>query len=251
LLEDPEAGPADFEKLLSRDPGLVANMLRLANSPVYGFAHERETVRDAIIGMGLRGLRGMLLGSTLNRFFGPQFSCYGKDSKTLWRHAMAVGTGAKLLAKRLPKKPDDPEELFVAGLLHDLGKLLVAPFLTKMDQDMTKCTEPAHLVEERLLGICHQEAGGLVADKWNLKPMVRSVITKHHYKGCPEAHRHAVAVVRLADQCATDSGNGAGALDPATMFLADDLAVVGLDPGPWQEIGAEIVETVAAVLAAG
>ena len=248
LLEDPEAGPADFDKLLSRDPGLVANMLRLANSPIHGFAHKRETVCDAIIGMGLRGLRGMLLGSTLKRFSGPQFGCYGGE-KVLWRHAMAVATGAKLLTQRLPASPDDAEEMFVAGLLHDLGKLLLAPFLTRLGKDLNRGMQPMHVQEEQLLGIEHQEAGGFVAEKWNLGPMIRSVIQHHHYDTCPQAHRHAVAVVRLADQCSTNTGNGAGKLDPDTRFLAADLAVVGWEPQQWAEVSAAVVESVQLALA--
>ncbi|HEX5053352.1 MAG TPA: HDOD domain-containing protein [Planctomycetota bacterium] len=249
LLEDPEAGPADFEKLLSRDPSLVASMLRLANSPIYGFVHKRETVRDAIIGLGLRGLRGMLLGSSLNKFFGPRYACYGKDAKSLWRHAMAVGTGAKLLTKQLPGSPDDAEEMFVAGLLHDLGKLLLGPFLSSMGKDLTVGKEAVHLAEERLLGIDHQEAGGLVAAKWNLKPMVTAVITHHHFRACPKDHRHAIAVVRLADLCATANGHGAGTLEPESTFLAEDLAVVGWQPEQWEAARASITEAVQVALA--
>ena len=80
---------------------------------------------------------------------------------------------------------------------------------------------PVRLAEERLLGIDHQEAGGLIADKWNLKPLVRAVITHHHFKACPQAHRHAIAVVRLADYAASTSGNGAGNLEAHSQFLAD------------------------------
>lgn len=250
MLDDPEAGPADFDKLLSRDPSLVASMLRLANSPIYGFAHKRETVRDAIIGLGLKGLRGMLLGCSLNKVFGPRFSCYGKDSKTLWRHAMAVAAGAKFLTKALPNSPDDAEEMFVAGLLHDLGKLLLAPFLTAMGKDLTVGKEPVHFAEQRLLDIDHQEAGGLIADKWNLKPMVRAVITHHHFKACPEAHRHAIAVVRLADYAASGNGNGAGTLEAHTQFLAGDLATVGLEPASWEETRAAVCEAAQAALTA-
>ncbi len=250
LLEDPDAGPDDFDKLLSRDPGLVASMLRLANSPIYGFVHKRETVRDAIIGLGLKGLRGMLLGSTLTKFFGPRFGCYGKDPKSLWRHAMAVGTGARLLTRQLPGSPDDAEEMFVAGLLHDLGKLLLAPFLSAMGKDMTQCPEGVHHVEEKLLGIDHQEAGGLVAEKWNLKPMVRAVITHHHFRACPQAHRHAIAVVRLADHCATENGHGVGRLEDPSQFLTEDLATVGLDAAQWQAVSAQIVAAVQAALTA-
>ena len=90
--------------------------------------------------------------------------------------------------------------MFVAGLLHDLGMLLLAPFLTRMGEDLTQTAEPVHIAEERLLGISHQEAGGIVAEKWNMKPLVHGVITHHHFKTCPKNYRHAVAVVRLAER---------------------------------------------------
>lgn len=250
MLDDPEAGPADFEKVLQRDPSLVASMLRLANSPIYGFAHKRESVRDAIVGLGLKGLRGMLLGCSLNKVFGPRFSCYGKDGKTLWRHSLAVAAGAKFLNQRLPKSPDDAEEIFVAGLLHDLGKLLLAPFLTAMGKDLTVGKEAVHFAEQRLLDIDHQEAGGLIADKWNLKPMTRAVITHHHFKTGPQACQHAISVVRLADYAASDNGNGAGHLEAQTQFLAHDLATVGLDPATWETLRAGINEAAAAALTA-
>ncbi len=240
LVDKPGVSPNEFEELLSQDPPLVATMLKIANSPLNGFAHEKETIRDAIIGIGLNGLRSILMGSTLKRFMGRQFTCYGEDPKTLWRHSMAVANAAKILTKQLPNSPDNAEEMFVAGLLHDLGKLLLAPFLTRMGEDLSQTTEPLHFVEERLLGISHQEAGGIVAEKWNMKPLVHAVITHHHFKACPKNYRHAVAVVRLADQWATENGEGAGKLDRNSIHLEEDLAVVGLQPEEWEEAQATI-----------
>lgn len=249
LVDEPEVKPADFEKVLSRDPGLVASMLRFANSPIYGFAHKKENIRDAIIGMGLKGLRGMLLGTTLKRFLGSQFGCYGKDPKTLWSHSMAVGTGARLLTKQLPSSPDDAEEMFVCGLLHDLGKLLIAPFLTRMKADLSNLDEPVHYVEDRLLGIHHMEAGGIVAERWNLKPIVREVVTRHHFDTCDPEFRHAIAVVRLADECAITGGHGGGQPDPHRKLRQADLDIVGLSPREWDEARVAIAEQVAATLA--
>ncbi len=243
LVDTPGVSPNDFEELLSQDPPLVATMLKIANSPIYGFAHERESIRDAIIGIGLNGLRSILMGSTLKRFLGRQFTCYGKDPKALWNHAMAVANGAKSLTQKLPNSPDNAEEMFIAGLLHDLGKLLLAPFLTRMGKDLSQIKEPLHFVEERLLGINHQAAGGIVAEKWNMKPMVHAVITHHHLKACPKNYRHAVAVVRLADQWATENGKGAGKLDRNSIYLEEDLAVVGLQPGEWKEAQATIFDS--------
>lgn len=233
LIEDAKAEPADFEKLLSRDPPLVANILRLANSPLYGFARKKETIHEAVVGMGLKGLRGVLLCSTMKKFLGPQFACYGDDPKVLWRHATATAAGARVLAKGLKSSTEDPEEIFVAGLLHDLGKLLLAPFLSREGVDLSKSNEPAHEVEDRVLGMTHMEAGSIVAEKWNLKPMIRAVIAHHHNEGAPKEHKRAVTIVRLADQVATANGQSAGALRGDMSRFARDLAQLRLGPGQW------------------
>lgn len=242
LVDKPGVSPDEFEELLSQDPPLVATMLRMANSPVYGFAHEKETIRDAIIGIGLNGLRSILMGSSLKRFLGKQFTCYGADPKTLWRHAMAVANGSKILTRKLRETELNPEEMFVAGLLHDLGKLLLAPFLTRMGKDLSQTKEPLHIAEEKLLGLSHQEAGGIVAEKWNLKPLVSAVITHHHFKACPKNYRAAIAIVRLVDQWATANGKGAGTLDRESMYLDEDLEVLGLTPEKWEELQATLEE---------
>ena len=79
-----------------------------------------------------------------------------------------------------------------------------------------------------------------MAEKWNMKPMVHAVITHHHYKASPHNHDHAVAVVRLADQWATNNGMGAGKLDRDSLYLEQDLAVVGLEPREWEEAQATL-----------
>lgn len=250
LLDDPNSGPAEFDALLSRDPPLVATILRLANSPVYGFAHKKETVREAIVGMGLKGLRGVLMGSTLKKFLGRQYSCYGDDPMTLWHHALAVATGSRALTKSLPGANEDPDEMFVAGLLHDLGKLLLAQFLTRSGESLANTAEPAHLLEKRSLGMNHQEAGGVMAERWNLTPLVRAVIAYHHHKSCPDDFRRAVAIVRLVDRCATDYGYAAGSLPLDPDAHAEDLAAIGQQPEEWAETRMTLGEAMQQAVAA-
>lgn len=244
LVDKPGVSPKDFEVLLAQDPPLVATMLKFANSPIHGFAHEKETIRDAIIGIGLNGLRSILLASTLKRFLGSQFTCYGKDPRTLWHHALAVANGAKILTQRLPDSPVNAEEMFVAGLLHDLGKLVLAPFLSRMGQDLSDTAEPLHFAEERLLGIHHQEAGGIIAEKWKMKPVILAVIRDHHFKACPKDYRVAMAIVRLADEWATANGMGAGKLESNRAMLEEDLDILGLRPDEWEAVQATLSEKV-------
>jgi HD-like signal output (HDOD) protein len=249
LLQNPEADLADFERLLARDPPLVTNVLRLVNSPLHGGSRKRDTIREAIVGIGFKGLRGLLLCTTMKSFQGAHFACYGDDSRTLWRHAVAVATASRLFAGRVRALRLDPEELFVAGLLHDLGKLLLAPFLTKLGKNLYTARELAHVAEQRILGLHHQEAGLIVAAKWDLNPMLRAVIAHHHDRQAPAEHRAAVTVVRLMDRCATECGLGAGSVGDRTDSIAEDLQFLGLQCSQWDELRREIVEALSKVLA--
>jgi putative nucleotidyltransferase with HDIG domain len=154
-----------------------------------------------------------------------------------------------VLAKHARTSQQDPDEMFVAGLLHDLGKLLLAQFLTRAGEDLTKTAEATHIAEKRALGVSHQEAGVMMAERWNLAPVVREVIARHHGETCAEAFHKALAIVRLADQVATDLGAGAGPLGMRKAVFEADLAALGLEPEPWAEAKEAIAKAIDEALA--
>ena len=122
-LQSPQCNLSTIGDAIQKDPDLTARLLRLANSPFFGFANRLSTVAEAVSLLGIQQIQDMIVASSvLEQFKGVPDSFVNKDS--FWRHSLAVGITARLLAmeRRLPK----PDKFFVAGLLHDVGRLVLA-----------------------------------------------------------------------------------------------------------------------------
>ena len=251
LLNRQETEPHDLEQLLQNDQVLVAKMLAMVNSPFYGLNRTIRTIKEAVMVLGFRGVRSLVLATSTAKFLQRDYSWYGHEPKGLWLHAVCVAAGSRGLARRVGMTADEAEHLFVDGLLHDIGKLLLVPYLA----DQPKRPDggpPIAELEKRALGMDHSEAGGLVAAKWHLAADVQEVVAAHHRTSGGDGSR-SVAVVRLADAVAHELGTGylAGKA-PAADAQAGDLAALGLDEGAWTALRDELAQTMEeAVLALG
>ncbi len=248
LLGEQSTEPQDLEDHLRNDPVLVAKILGLVNSPFYGRSHAVKTIKDAVMVLGFRGLRSLLLATGTAQFLQSDCSCYGHDDVGLWKHSIAVAASAKSIAKAAGLGADHVEEMFVAGLLHDIGKMLLSPYMRKQGVTISAGQDVLQ-TEQEALGIDHAETGGLVADKWNLSPLVQDVLRHHHGTASSEESRAAVAVVRIADAVAHELGVGfqSGLARTAPVSEAD-LAAAGLDSATWTELRATLDETVQTAL---
>jgi putative nucleotidyltransferase with HDIG domain len=232
VLNKQETEPQDLERLLQNDQVLVAKMLAMVNSPFYGLNRTIRTIKDAVMVLGFRGLRSLVLATSTAKFLQRNFECYGHEPKGLWLHAVSVAAGARGLAKLCRLSADEAEMLFVAGLLHDIGKLLLVTYLG----EATKCAPPGMSIaehERHTVGLDHTEAGALVTAKWNLAVDIQEVIKAHHDVGVPPANK-SIAMVRLADAVAHERGTGyLPGRAPREPVHAADLAAVGLNADSW------------------
>ena len=131
--------------------------------------------------------------------------------------------------------------MFVAGLLHDIGKMLLSPYFAEDDIDVAATGRPACEVEREILGIDHQEAGAIIAENWKLSALVQSVLRSHHEDGSSEEHQSVISMVRLADTCAHNVGYGYRPDARQDRHPAsEDLARLGLDAERWAEMGPDI-----------
>lgn len=251
LLNDKEAEPKHLEDLLQHDQVLVAKMLAMVNSPFYGLNRTIRTIKEAVMVLGFRGVRSLVLATSTARFLQRDYSCYGHTPKGLWLHAVSVAAGARALARSCRLGQDEAEQLFVGGLLHDIGKLLLVPYLTDAARGQYS-TGPVVDYERARVGIDHAEAGGLVAVKWNLAAEVQQVIGAHHAAAAADTPS-SVAVVRLADAVAHETGVGyLPQRAPAVPVQPADVAALGLDEASWSQLRDEIAVTMdEAVLALG
>ncbi|MCR9247236.1 MAG: HDOD domain-containing protein [bacterium] len=252
VLNKQETEPEDLEALMQNDQVLVAKMLAMVNSPFYGLSRSITTIRDAVMVLGFRGVRSLVLATSTAKFLQRDYTCYGHDRKGLWLHAASVATGAKNLAQTVGMAQEAREQLFVAGLLHDIGKLLLAPYLVERGRSVGP-GESVTACEIDAIGIDHTEAGALVTAKWNLSQEIQDVIKAQHdsAEDGEEAPTQAVAIVRLADAVASELGIGyLEGHAPANKVQAADLEVLGYDDTQWSEIRAELGDRMAEGVAA-
>ena len=245
VLNKPETEPSQLESYLQNDQVLVAKLLGMVNSPFYGLNRTVTTIKDAVMVLGFRGVRSLVLASSTARFLQCDYSCYGHSSKGLWQHAVCVAAGARQLAPHAGLDAEAREQLFVAGLLHDIGKLLLAPYLTEKHRNGEPHAEPSPALERELVGIDHSEAGALVCAKWNLSREVQELLTSHHDDTLqldPDLRVWA-ACVRLADSVAHELGHGYEAdRAPGAAPDEEDIAALNLTtPGEWSDIRTEMV----------
>ncbi|MCU0867212.1 MAG: HDOD domain-containing protein [Planctomycetes bacterium] len=232
VLNKQETEPQDLERLLQNDQVLVAKMLAMVNSPFYGLNRTIRTIKDAVMVLGFRGVRSLVLATSTAKFLQRNFECYGHQPKGLWLHAVSVAAGARALAKHIRMSPDDAEMLFVAGLMHDIGKLLLVTYLGESGR--TPAVSVSISEHERTaIGIDHTEAGALVTAKWNLAMEIQEIIKAHHDLGVAPVPK-GVAVVRLADAVAHERGTGyLPGRSPAEPWQPVDLAALGIDGASW------------------
>jgi putative nucleotidyltransferase with HDIG domain len=232
--------PADLESLLRNDQVLVARMLTMVNSPFYGLNRTIRTIKDAVMVLGFRGLRSLVLATSTAKFLQRDYSCFGHEPRGLWLHAVCVASGSKTLARARRMSLDDAEQVFVTGLLHDIGKLVLAPYLAEAGVRRERGVALPDF-ERSTLGIDHAEAGALVAAKWGLAKEIHEVLAAHHEAG-EAAGSPSQSIVRLADAVAHEMEIGyAKDCAPVGLVSEADLAVLSMTREAWHEAKKELM----------
>lgn len=200
VMDDPDHDAARLGEIISHDPALTAKILRVVNSAYYGMPAKIERVSRAVSIIGERELHSLLLASaaveTLNRI--PNQLVNIAD---FWRHSVFTGIIARLLGRQCHVLHN--ERLFVAGLLHDIGKLVIyhhAPELA--EKVLLQAAETNGFLfeaEQNILGFTHAEVGGALAQAWNLPPMLVEAVRCHHQPDQAEAHPLEAALVHIAN----------------------------------------------------
>ncbi|MGJ7916986.1 HDOD domain-containing protein [Massilia sp. LXY-6] len=165
---------------MSRDQALAAKTLRLANSSFYGLAAKVKTVKQAIVVLGFDSARALAVASSVIETFGNS-NCQQIDVAVFWRHSIAAALCAKSLARHAKV---DQDYAFIAGLLHDIGRLVLASnfpveYAQAVDYAERNDTSMSE-AELRVLGVDHQLAGQMLAEAWKFPPLIQRAIGKHH-----------------------------------------------------------------------
>ena len=210
---DANTSPADLSKVMSLDPVLSGKMLQLVNSAYFGFAHEIVSPVRAIIMLGMNTVKNLALGLAVMSTLGNRKNFQALDMDGFWKHYLGVGVVSKLIAKKRNVDPRKLEGYFIAGLLHDIGKI---PLNGRFSDEYRLAMEISNrehqslfISEKQILGIDHTLAGSLIAKNWKLGTEIIDTISFHH---SPETYngeqKDILYTIILANYFAKRSGIG-------------------------------------------
>ena len=208
LTENEAASSEDLRDAIQGDPVLVARILRRLNSSYFGLSQKIADVRTAVNLLGVREIRNLAITVFMSKMFEEDGSYGNYRREGLWSHCVAVGVCARLVARVSGRGM--PEEAYVAGLLHDIGLILLDQTLRRhfvLMLDEISPSIPTCDVETQLLSFDHATLGGYVAQRWNFPQQIVDAITYHHaplnYKG---PNKEMVYLVTIANYLCSRAG---------------------------------------------
>ena len=222
--------------VIAKDPGLAAWLLKLVNSPYYGFSAKVATISRAVALVGTRQIQTLAVGGALNSLA----SLIPKGllpMEQFWRHSIATGIIAQELWRLSGRK--EPEQLFVSGLLHDCGRLALAyatpSILKSFNARFDYGAGPCFVAEKEMLGFDHARLGGMLLHRWNMPlPLVISVLRHHEVED--SARYPEAAAVHVADAMASALGIGEHLNAPAFAIYEGTWDTLGLQPEALAEV---------------
>jgi len=219
IIERPRISISEIGDFIANDPVLTSRVLKVVNSPIYGFPGRISSLNQALILLGLNVVKGMLLGVSV-------FEAMQKTMVGLWEHSLGCAIASRIIAKRKGLK--EPEEVSVAALLHDIGKVVLGlKFPEEYHQVMSAAeNEDAFIFEseKKVFNINHADAGGWIAQKWNFPKNLVEPIEYHHKPHLSKIVPVETAIVHFADVWIRASGFG----------FAGDYFVPAVHTSAWQ-----------------
>lgn len=238
-LQDSDLDVDGLARRISQDQAIAARVLRVANSPFYGLQKQVGSIHDAIVVLGLSTVRSLVLAASMITCLpGGGAGVFSRDA--FWRHGLGTAVAAESLARVLQRPP---ELMFIAGLLHDIGRLAMVSlypdtFATLQEQALRE-DRPLGLLEAGRFGFDHAEAGASLAALWNFPPSIVDAIGRHHTPG--EAAPGSLAgIIHYADAIARAlelDGQPDGQVPHLDQATIDALGV------SWEQLNSVLEET--------
>jgi len=231
VVDGERSSTRELVEVMQRDQALTGRVLRLANSGFFGFAREVASLPRAVMLLGFASVRSLALGVKI----WETLAGHGLSLADLWEHSALVGAAARLVSHQT--RVGEPEEVFTAGLLHDMGRAILNLRFPGEYGQVCAGTEGTLMERERAtFGIDHAQAGAWLAEAWALPTAIVESAARHH-EPIVAGRLTTPTIVNLANRLVHWTDLDAGAIDPeAERLLADEG--VGLTLAAWIEIAA-------------
>jgi putative nucleotidyltransferase with HDIG domain len=211
LLRDPDASIQAVAEIIGEDIGMTVKIMQLLNSAFYGLARKVTSAEEAAVYLGIDTLRALVL--TIGVFSGfEERALPGQIVEDIYQHSMKTGALAKAIATQEGMEKDQIEEAFMAGLLHDLGKLVMVHNMPTTYGRLLRATLnkdlPIHAAEMEIFGATHEQIGAYLAGLWGLPDVIIEAVAFHHApEQCPSSGFDPLGAVHAADALAHANAN--------------------------------------------
>lgn len=200
-LDDPTVPANTIADLLLLDQSLTAYTLRVANSAFMGYGIECSSISEAVVRLGFKRVRELILSTAASGPLARRLNGYRLGDGALWSHSVVTASVAHWFGRRLSYP--EPEEAYVAGLLHDIGKLVLDQYVQADYNHIVSAVShqkiPLWYIEEQLFGIDHGTVGGLIASQWKFPSNLVDAIRFHHAPSFARTERTLASLVNLAN----------------------------------------------------
>lgn len=244
LAESPDSTIQDLENTIIQDQSLTATVLRFANSTHYGYSRTISTISQATVVLGFNAIKSIAMAASVSQLMSRELTGYALEKEALWRQSQTCAITARYVAKKV--KYSKPDEAYVAGLLRDIGKVILDTYLKETMDEIHLIVDEQGIsffeAEERVLGFHHGQVGESIAEKWQLPKDLTESIALHHKPEKAVINPKLAAITHIADALVMMMGIQIGVDGLAYGFSDQALQILGLDEEDLQEIMAEIVD---------
>ncbi len=232
LLKNPNANFGSLAKIIQRDHGLLAKVLSIANSKLNIIPKRIYNIERAIIMLGLEKIKSIVAETEKNNLL-KSHDINEWYRKYFWRHSILVANTAKAIAEDLDYR--NPEEVFTAGLLHDIGILVIRYFFPEEFDELKLLVKqdgfPVQKAEEITLGLNHSEIGKILIDKWNLPEIISEAVEFHHLPSSAGEGIIASSIIHLSDFMINGIGMSNNFWDKDLELDGECISILRLNEG--------------------
>lgn len=242
IMADPKAGFKELAELFEADQAIAAKILKLANSPYYGIAGGVSSIQKASVVLGQKTLAELITLGGVSGLLSNRLDGYGLDAGDLWKHSLAVGFGARYIARKSDPKIEG--DAFTTGLLHDCGKLILDKYIAERWQQFEDALAEGDIsfleAEKAVLSLDHPEIASEVCKAWHIPDAISHAIRYHHHPSRSMESKLAY-IVHAADAIALMSGLGLGVDGTRYQMEEGTMAFLNLSEDDLGEIMGRVI----------
>jgi len=236
---DPDADNEKVIEIIRRDAALCAKLLSLCNRASVGVSSVASIDR-AVMYLGHRAVHRLALSIGFGAALAPAIPGYAMNPTELWRHSLHTAFISQLVLEKSDFPEQDPSVAYTAGLVHDIGKLVIGQFIDPAQQQAILellNREQCELLdaERQIIGVDHSEVGGLLLEKWGLPNIIIEAVAKHHNPAI-SPNPQLSTIVHTADLIAHQTGSCPGIASFALRPNEEAVKALGIDQAQFEDL---------------